>query len=377
MNLPKLDPDYCIENQIFKHSNSSKILYSTALLFVASVLAALPLIQVDIIVRGVGVIRPITEKVELTVSSAERILSIHVRDGCNLRKGDTILKLDPKAAEAGLIDQKDLLADLNAQQADLELLCRGGSDSFKTAIWQQEQLLYQRQKEELALSAEAAQRKLERNRPLFEKGVIPKDEFENYQLEQRQCERQLNILSNSRLASWKSKQNELQRQRSAAMATLRRMEAERRRLDVIAPVSGTLEQCSGLYPGITVQTGQVLGVISPDSTLVVECYLPPKDIGFLRLSMHVDILVEAFDYNQWGKLKGTITAISSDFVLVEHSPVYKVRCSIDHPYLSLRTGQKGYLKKGMTVQTRFILNRRSLFHLIYEKMDDWINPLNN
>jgi hypothetical protein len=35
---------------------------------------------------------------------------------------------------------------------------------------------------------------------------------------------------------------------------------------------------------------------------------------------------------------------------------------------------KGNLKKGMTVSAHFKLARRSLFDLLYQKMDDWVNP---
>jgi HlyD family secretion protein len=92
--------------------------------------------------------------------------------------------------------------------------------------------------------------------------------------------------------------------------------------------------------------------------------------------MKVNVLVEAFDYNQWGKLNGLVSDISSDFVLLNETPFFKVKCCIDRPFLTLKNGKKGFLKKGMTVQTRFLVNRRSLFQLIYEKMDDWANPLN-
>jgi len=32
------------------------------------------------------------------------------------------------------------------------------------------------------------------------------------------------------------------------------------------------------------------------------------------------------------------------------------------------------LKKGMSVSARFRITRRSLFDLLYQKMDDWVNP---
>jgi len=31
-------------------------------------------------------------------------------------------------------------------------------------------------------------------------------------------------------------------------------------------------------------------------------------------------------------------------------------------------------KKGMTLQARFIVTKRSLWQLLYDKVDDWANP---
>lgn len=376
MNLPELDPDFCIEKQIFRHSRKSNVIYLTALAAIFFALASLPFLYVDIVVHGVGVVRPISEKVELKSSVAETIVQVLAQEGSTLNQGDTILLLNTTSVDASLSNERSLLKNIDDQLADLQTLSSQHSRSFRSDKRQQEQLLFQRQKEELVLSIETADKKLKRNEPLFRSGVIPQDEFENYQHEKRRFEQALKTLTENRISQWKSDLNELQRQREETLAHIQRLEQERQQHVVTAPVQGSLEQCSGLYPGGRLYSGQTIGVISPDSTLIVECYLPPKDIGFLHLSMKVSVLVEAFDYNQWGKLKAQVSDISSDFIMQNETPLYKVKCRIEQPFLTLRNGKRGYLKKGMTVQARFLVNRRSLFHLIYEKMDDWANPLN-
>lgn len=377
MNIPKIDPDYCIEKQIFRHSRKSNAIYLIATLAVFAALLSLPFLYVDIVVKGVGVVRPVTEKVELKAPVAESIVRVYAREGSLLKKGDTILLLNTASVDAGLSNQRSILSNLSDQISDLKALCSLQTTTFRNDKRHQEYDLFVRQKEELALSLEAADRKLKRNEPLFRTGVIPQDEFENYQHEKERFERELKTLQENRLSLWKSDLNDLLRQQEESFASLHRLEQEHNQYALTAPVQGTLEQFAGLYPGGRVYSGQSIGVISPDSTLVVECYLQPKDIGFLHISMKVSVLVEAFDYNQWGKLNGRVSDISSDYVLLNETPFYKVKCRMEHPFLTLRNGKCGFLKKGMTVQTRFLANRRSLFHLIYEKMDDWANPQNN
>ena len=47
---------------------------------------------------------------------------------------------------------------------------------------------------------------------------------------------------------------------------------------------------------------------------------------------------------------------------------------MERDYLQLKSGRVGKLKKGMTVSAHFMVTRRSLFDLLYQKIDDWANP---
>jgi hypothetical protein len=51
-----------------------------------------------------------------------------------------------------------------------------------------------------------------------------------------------------------------------------------------------------------------------------------------------------------------------------------VRCKLDDNKLELKNGYVGYLKKGMGLQANFYVTRRTLFQLLYDKADDWLNP---
>ena len=115
-------------------------------------------------------------------------------------------------------------------------------------------------------------------------------------------------------------------------------------------------------------------MISPDQDLLVECYLSPADIGFIRDSMNVRFQFDAFNYNQWGLGKGKVMDVSNDIITRNEQPVFKVRCTLDTRELKLKNGYRGKLKKGMTLTARFQVTKRSLFQLLYDKVDDWLNP---
>lgn len=77
---------------------------------------------------------------------------------------------------------------------------------------------------------------------------------------------------------------------------------------------------------------------------------------------------------EWGLVNGKITDIVKDFVVINEQPVFKVRCILEKQEVSLPTGYKATLKKGMSLRARFIVTKRSLFQLLYDKVDDWVNP---
>lgn len=123
---------------------------------------------------------------------------------------------------------------------------------------------------------------------------------------------------------------------------------------------------------------QKIAEISPDSTLMAVAYISPKDVGFIKPGQQVAFQVDAFNYNDWGLAKGKIAEIADDLSLVgEQQVAFRVICALDQTHLKLKNGYAGELRKGMTFNGRFLVARRSLFQLLYDKVDDWMNPAIN
>jgi HlyD family secretion protein len=54
--------------------------------------------------------------------------------------------------------------------------------------------------------------------------------------------------------------------------------------------------------------------------------------------------------------------------------MFRVRCQLNTPCLQLKNGYQGCIQKGMSLTGRFQLTRRSLWQLMFDKIDDWMNP---
>lgn len=377
MLLPNEFIENCIETYIYKHTTKSQKIYWVVLLAITIALVALPFIYVDISVQGSGVVRPVTEKTEIKASITELVDSIYIREGDQVNKGDIILRFRTNNPDNKINYQSHRLSDFNKHLADLTYLAKGVRPAtFRSPVRQQEYTYFMKRKHELETSVAQAQKEYNRNKTLFDKKVISEEEYDKYHFQYQKQQDELASLTESQLSTWQADLNTYRNSHSEMNTSLKQEVKDKDRYIVRSPVSGTVDQFSGIYRGSSIQAGQSLAVISPDSTLCMEVYVTPRNIGFMNIGMPVNVQVESFNYNEWGTIPGKIKEISSDFLTDNQgNSFYKVKCRMERDYLTLKSGRKGQLKKGMTVSAHFMVTRRSLFDLLYQKMDNWANPV--
>lgn len=376
MLLPNEWIENSIETYIYQHTTKSQIIYWVVLLAITAAIVALPFVYVDISVQGSGVVRPVAEKAEITSSITEYVDSVFVREGDRVRKGDILLRFRTNGADYKISYQSARLNDCSAHLADLECLANGKCpERFSSPVRKQEYTYFMKKKRELETSLAQAEKEYGRNKVLFEKLVISEEEYDGYYFKWQSQQNELESLVQSQLSTWQADRNTYRNTFDELNSNLKQEVKDKEMYIVRSPVDGTVDQFSGVYRGSGIQAGQSLAVISPDSTLCLEVYVTPRNIGFMSVGMPVNVQVESFNYNEWGTIPGKVKDISSDFLTdSQGNSFYKVKCEMDRDYLQLKNGRVGRLKKGMTVSAHFMVTRRSLFDLLYQKMDNWMNP---
>lgn len=376
MLLPNEWIENSIETYIYQRTTRSQIIYWVVLLAVTATLIALPFVYVDISIQGNGIVRPVAEKAEVVSSVTEFVDSVYVREGEQIRKGDIILRLRTNDADNKIYYQTNLLHDYQSQIADLSILAKGECPQFfHSAVRKQEYAYFNKRKQELETMELQAKKEFDRNKLLYEKKVISEEEYDGYYFKWQNQLNELSSLTQSQLNTWQSDLNSYQNTYNEINTTLKQELKSKDMYIVRSPVDGTVDQFSGIYRGSAIQAGQSLAVISPDSTLCLEVYVSPRDIGFMNIGMPVRTQVESFNYNEWGSIPGEVTEISSDYLTDKQGNIfYKVKCRLERDYLELKNGKRGMLKKGMSVSAHFMVTRRSLFDLLYQSMDKWMNP---
>ena len=103
-----------------------------------------------------------------------------------------------------------------------------------------------------------------------------------------------------------------------------------------------MQNVLSLSKGQYIHSGLKIGEISPDTTLMAICWVSPQKVGLLKKGLEGSIKVDAYNYNDWGFLKGKIEEVSSDAYLINNQPFFKVTCSINKSYLQLSNGFEGH-----------------------------------
>lgn len=378
MLLPNEWIENSIETYIYHHTTKSQIIYWVVLAAIVITCMSLPLIYVDISVQSNGVVRPVAEKSEIKAAISEIVDRVYAREGQKVRRGDKILSLRRSAADVKIGYQESRLYDYNCHLSDLEHLAKGNRPhTFRSAARLQEYNSFIEKKRVAEVAMEHACKEYERNKKIYDMQLISEEEYDRYKYDYMSKKQELASLVESQLSTWQSELNTYKNQYREMHSDMRQEQADVKDMYVIhSPINGTIDQFSGIYKGSALQAGQTIAVVSPDSMVYVEAYVSPNDIGYICAGMMVKVQVSSFNYNEWGTLTGKVTDISSDYIAEEQgNPYYKVKCKLEQDYLRLKkTGIKGYLKKGMTVSVHFMITRRSLFDLLFQNINEWINP---
>jgi membrane fusion protein, peptide pheromone/bacteriocin exporter len=323
-----------------------------------------------------GLIRPISVSSSVHCAFNGQIKQSFLRENQFVKSGDTLYTIESEALN---VRQEYLLNKFNEIKqiiVDLRTVTSNSAEEnpLHSALLQQSWVTYLQKIVDAKTRLKKAQADYRRNLKLHIGKVIADAEFETYTYELDRARNEVALVRKTQMSQWQAELRNYEKDLRSVESELAGLETEIKSMIVRSPISGTVQGLIGIYPGSVVYVGQELAQISPDSDLIVEAFVSPNHIGLLRDGMQVRFLIDAFNYNQWGFGQGKVMDISDDIHIVNDKPVFRIRCSLDRNYLQLKNGYKGMLKKGMSLQARFIVTERTLWQLIYDNVNDWLNP---
>lgn len=370
----------CVEVHLARHSPSGRGLYLATLALTVAAAAALPIVQIPITIQANGILRPVIERQEARAAESGIVHSVRARDGAPVRAGDTLVVLNGSSVAVRLTTSDSIAEARTAELADLTALLDAGAavvvaHDLRTPHRRQQLREHAGVLAELIAREATERRETTRLRALLDRGFAAPEQLDRQEAAQRMA--QAAVLEH--LERMRSQWSEAH---ARIADELRRLSAERADLTdalarhvVVAPVGGTVEMAASLSPGSVLQRGERVATISPNTTLIGEARLTARDIALVRPGMPARLMIDALNYREWGAMDATVTDVADDVSLTDEQPVFRVRCRLAGKELRLRGGQRATLGKGMTFRARFVVARRSLLQLLFDGVDDWLNPV--
>ena len=359
---------------------NSQIIYVITLFAVVLALSALPFLYITISIKSFGMIKINQEKIEVVAPVSGHLLRLNLRDNQRVIKGTTLLIIDNRTGK----QQRNVLnnseKNLNRLLKDTEKLIEGVNTKFQsnfsdletglyTTSWQE----YRQQFQNAANASRQAERIYERYNTLYQKNAITKAEFEQYKFNYEQAisnQEMTNIMFKNQ---WQKEANQYRKELDGLLHQKVGLIEQQKQCSVKATINGSVQNLIGLQEGTFIPANQKIAEISPEGLLFAYCYLKSSDIGLVKKGQIVRFQIDAFNYNQWGMLIGKVIEISDDITIQNEQAYFKVKCQLDKNYLQLKSGYRGFIKKGMAFTANFTLAKRSLYQLLFDKIDDWVN----
>ncbi|UPG85443.1 HlyD family efflux transporter periplasmic adaptor subunit [Luteibacter aegosomatis] len=174
------------------------------------------------------------------------------------------------------------------------------------------------------------------------------------------------------------KESELGAKRSSVMQSLAQAELERS-TQLIAPMDGTVASVL-VKSGQSLRQGQTAITIVPEkSPLVAQLLVDSGAIGFLRQGSKVVLHVQAYPYQKFGSIVGSIiripdSALSPDDAMallgqpqVDQEPLYRIDVALQSQSI-LAYGKEHAFRSGMTVDADVLLDRRRVIEWFFEPL---------
>jgi HlyD family secretion protein len=371
---PSSAASFYIEKHYRDHRNGSFILYWLLLGLFIIAFILLFILRVDISVRSIGLFKSARERTEIRSLVAATVEKVLVKENDHVTAGAPLIQLLANSVndkQGAVISQKN---ELLKQQQDLQQLLAGKLHQLRSKLYIQEQIVYKSKVNEITIRLNMARKNFNRYKELYQERIISTAEFEKFETEYRTAQSEFSLVREQQRDKWQSELTSLNMQLKDLQAKHTAYTEEQNLYTISSPTSGFIQQLKGIAPGSLLTAGELIGEVSPDSGLLAEIYVSPKNIGYIHEGMAVRMQIDAFDYNVWGMVAGKVRSISRDIFIQDGQPLFKVWCETNNPVLRLKNGYQGMIKKGMTVQARFLVTRRTLFQLLFDKADNWLNP---
>jgi HlyD family secretion protein len=368
--------------------------------------------KADLVVRAAGRVRPVAPPLKvfnagrgevLSAILGGRVAEVRYHEGDEVHEGDLLLRLNTERLDNDLAKRKRTLRALEEELATIASLDQLLSRQYEAAKSKAEAELAQARDEvrkakecqaadiRLAdVELEGAQDEESRARVLLAKQAVAAADYVKARTRLREvqeklakarlpveegrvsvCQRALALAEKEHALKHEEllmkrgiKQGEIE----AARIELANLELERKQAVIRAPMDGVVTT-KEVNAGDILETGKPVVEIAEQKGFLFEVAVPNEEIAHLRTGLAARIKLDAYDYQKFGTLNGTVTFIAPDSERPQGSQAafYTVKIAVDGTEVG-RGDLRGQVKLGMTGQADIVTDRETLLALFLKQI---------
>lgn len=281
---------------------------------------------VEEVTRGNGNIIPSSREQVIQSLDPGIVTEIMVKEGDMVEKDQILMKLDDTRSSAVLRESEAKVENLEATVARLKAEAYGTKlsfpDSVSPELRRREIAAYKARRQVmvdaingLSQSKAALDREIAITAPLVSEGYVSEVEL----LRMRRDSADLATQISERRNRYKADANNELLQAESELAQSKENVAMRadpvERSQIRAPMRGIVKGIKVTTIGGVVNAGEdIMQIVPVDDKLLVEAYIRPQDIAFIRAGQPALVKVSAYDYSIYGGLEGKVTLVGADTI---------------------------------------------------------------
>lgn len=282
--------------------------------------------NLDEITRGTGKVIPSSREQVIQSLDSGVLAELRVREGDAVVKDQVLLRIDDARSGPVFREAREKWIALSAQAARLKAETYGTPLQFpehvknEPLVVQRETRAYHARKraldEQMApmyQSLEQLSKELNLTAPLVEQGVMSEVELlrlkrQYADMQSHMAERRNRYLTDAS-NEWVRVESDLSQTREN---TLAREDAFKKTV-IRAPMDGVVKNVQQTTLGAVIQSGQsILEIVPVKDDMLVEAYVKPSEVAFLRVNQPAVVKLTAYDFNKYGGLEAVLDHISPD-----------------------------------------------------------------
>ncbi|HAK7697505.1 TPA: HlyD family type I secretion periplasmic adaptor subunit [Salmonella enterica] len=342
--------------------------------------------RLDEVTRGQGSIIPSSREQIIQTLDAGILKEMKVQEGDIVEKGQILLVLDDTRTSAILRESEVKVHNLKAMRARLTAEAYSTELKFPidlpSELVNRETIVYKIRKEALESSISNLQKskalldkEITITKPIVMKGAMSAVELIRMQRQSSEIQTQIDEKKNKYLIETSSELVKIETELAQAKENMAGRADPVERALIRAPLRGVVKNIRINTLGGVIAAGQdIMEIIPLEDQLLVEAYISPRDVAYVRTGMSALVKLTAYDYAIYGGLDGIVTLLSpdtlhnrnksSDLKINQDETFYRVLITTKASHLTDKNGKNLPIIPGMIASVDIKTGEKTVFQYL-------------